>query len=198
MKLTSAINHNRSVISNIQNALSFAEVQDGALQSSATILNRMSELKSLSLDVLKSSSDRANYNTEFNALQQQLHSIATETFNGISLFASDTSSGTFGADVVNVTIFTSDKGAAGSVVSLSKMLLVSALTFTSATSTTAAAAGANNSVALATASPKAHRLCRSDPLGSASSRRHWRMLQPCGQLTRREWQGSNLQKIMQG
>ena len=158
MKLTSAINRNRSVISNIQNALSFAEVQDGALQSSATIINRMSELKSLSLDVLKSSSDRANYNTEFNALQQQLHSIATETFNGISLFASDTSSGTFGTDVVNVTIFTSDKGAAGSVVSLSKMLLVSALTFASATSTTAAAAGANSSVALATASPSASTL----------------------------------------
>ena len=34
MKLTSAIGRNKSVIANIQNALSFAEVQDGALQSS--------------------------------------------------------------------------------------------------------------------------------------------------------------------
>ena len=54
MKLTSAINRNRSVISNIQNALSFAEVQEGALTSAATVVNRMSELKSLSLDVIKS------------------------------------------------------------------------------------------------------------------------------------------------
>ena len=69
MKLTSAIGRNKSVISNIQNALSFAEVQDGALQSAATIVNRMSELKSMSLDVIKSSEDIANYNVEFEALQ---------------------------------------------------------------------------------------------------------------------------------
>ena len=73
MKLTSAIGRNKSVISNIQNALSFAEVQDGALQSSATIVNRMSELKSMSLDVIKSDADVANYNVEFTALQEQLH-----------------------------------------------------------------------------------------------------------------------------
>ena len=140
MKLSSAINSNRSVIANIQNALSFAEVQDGALQSSATIINRMAELKTMSLDVLKSTSDKLNYNTEFTALQSQLYSIATETFNGVSLFASDSASGTFGTSVVNVTIFTSDKGAAGSIVSLGKALLVSALTFASTTSTAAAAA----------------------------------------------------------
>ena len=153
MKLTSAINRNRSVISNIQNALSFAEVQDGALTSAATIVNRMSELKSLSLDVIKSSSDRANYNTEFNALQQQLHSIATETFNGISIFASDSGSGVFGTGKVSIAIYTSDKGAAGSTVSLQKALLLSALTFTSTTSTAAAAAGGTTT--LATNSPSA-------------------------------------------
>lgn len=153
MKLTSAINRNRSVISNIQNALSFAEVQDGALTSAATIVNRMSELKSLSLDVIKSSSDRANYNTEFNALQQQLHSIATETFNGISIFASDSGSGTFGTGRVSIAIYTSDKGASGSTVSLQKALLLSALTFSSTTSTASAAAGGTTT--LATNSPSA-------------------------------------------
>ena len=84
MKLSSAITRNRSVISNIQNALSFAEVQDGALTSAATIVNRMAELKSMSMDVLKSSSDKANYNVEFQALQTQLHSIASEAFNGVT------------------------------------------------------------------------------------------------------------------
>ena len=153
MKLTSAINRNRSVISNIQNALSFAEVQDGALTSAATIVNRMSELKSLSLDVIKSSSDRANYNTEFNALQQQLHSIATETFNGISIFASDSGSGVFGSGRVSIAIYTSDKGASGSTVSLQKALLLSALTFSSTTSTASAAAGGTTT--LATNSPSA-------------------------------------------
>ena len=134
MKLTSAIGRNKSVISNIQNALSFAEVQDGALQSSATILNRMSELKSMSLDVIKSSADIANYNVEFKALQEQLHSIATERFNGVTLFSSEDGK-QFGdvASVVNVTIYTSDQGGSGAVVSLSKGLLISALTFTSTT-----------------------------------------------------------------
>jgi flagellin len=151
MKLSSAITRNRSVISNIQNALSFAEVQDGALTSAATIVNRMAELKSMSMDVLKSSSDKANYNVEFQALQTQLHSIASEAFNGVTLFSSE-SSKTFGTHAVNVTIFTSDLGANGSTVSLGKALLVSAVTFTSGTSTAAAAASASGSKSLAVAS----------------------------------------------
>ena len=141
MKLTSAIGRNKSVISNIQNALSFAEVQDGALQSSATIVNRMSELKSMSLDVLKSNADIANYNVEFTALQEQLHAIASEKFNGVSLFATAGSNGVFGTGVVNVTIFTSDKGGSGAIVSLSKALLLSAVNFTSATNMTNLSAG---------------------------------------------------------
>jgi flagellin len=153
MKLTSAIGRNRSVIANIQNAISFGEVQDGALKSSATIINRMSELKSMSLDVIKSDADIANYNVEFEALQQQLHSIASEKFNGVSLFGLGPSAGganlVFGTGVVNVTIFTSDQGGSGAVVSMSKALLQSALTFTSATDTTNVAAGAANSKSLA-------------------------------------------------
>ena len=145
MKLTSAIGRNRSVIANIQNAISFGEVQDGALQSSATIINRMSELKSMSLDVIKSDADVANYNVEFEALQQQLHSIASEKFNGVSLFGLGPSAGganlVFGTGVVNVTIFTSDQGGSGAVVSLSKGLLLSALNFTSATDMDNIAAG---------------------------------------------------------
>ena len=144
MKLTSAIGRNRSVIANIQNAISFGEVQDGALQSSATIINRMSELKSMSLDVIKSDADIANYNVEFEALQQQLHSIASEKFNGVSLFGFKSAGGAdlvFGTGVVNVTIFTSDQGGSGAVVSLSKGLLLSALNFNSATNMANIAAG---------------------------------------------------------
>ena len=156
MKLTSAIGRNKSVIANIQNALSFAEVQDGALQTSATIVNRMSELRSMSLDVIKSSADVANYNVEFVALQEQLHSLASEKFNGVSLFGQGPAAGgaqlAFGTGVVNVTIFTSDQGGSGAVVSLSKGLLLSALTFTSATNTTNVASGTANSKSLANGS----------------------------------------------
>jgi flagellin len=158
MKLTSAIGRNKSVIANIQNALSFAEVQDGALQTSATIVNRMSELRSMSLDVIKSSADVANYNVEFVALQEQLHSLASEKFNGVSLFGQGSADGAttqldFGAkNVVNVTIFTSDQGGSGAIVSLSKGLLLSALTFASASDTTNVASGVANSKSLANGS----------------------------------------------
>ena len=146
MKLTSAIGRNKSVIANIQNALSFAEVQDGALQSAATIVNRMAELKSMSLDVIKSSADVANYNVEFKALQEQLHSIASEQFNGVSLFGSGSSAvfgGTRSQDVT-VSIFTSATGESGSKVSINRSMLLSALTIDAGTLSSAAWTGAAN------------------------------------------------------
>jgi flagellin len=155
MKLTSSISRTKAAISNIQNSLSFGEVQDGALQAGARIVDRLAELKTLSLDVMKSSADVANYNTEFKALQQQLHAITTETFNGVSLFASTTTAGgsmTFGTNNHTVSVFTSDRGAAGSIVSLNKSALMSALTFTSVTDATNAATGSGITVAASTAS----------------------------------------------
>ena len=153
MKLTSSISRTKAAISNIQNSLSFGEVQDGALQAGARIVDRLAELKSLSLDVMKSDADVENYNTEFRALQQQLYSITSETFNGVSLFASTTTTGgamTFGnaaSGKHTVSVFTSDRGAAGSVVSLNKSALMSALTFTSLTDTTHVGTGTGITIA---------------------------------------------------
>ena len=155
MKLTSSISRTKAAISNIQNSLSFGEVQDGALQAGARIVDRLAELKSLSLDVMKSDADISNYNTEFRALQQQLHAITAETFNGVSLFASTTTAGTamtFGNAATGkhtISVFTSDRGAAGSVVSLNKSALMSALTFTSLTDATQAATGSGITIAAA-------------------------------------------------
>jgi len=153
MKLTSSISRTKAAISNIQNSLSFGEVQDGALQAGARIVDRLAELKSLSLDVMKSDADISNYNTEFRALQQQLHAITAETFNGVSLFASTLTAGgamTFGSATTGkhtISVFTSDRGAAGSVVSLNKSALMSALTFTSLTDATQAATGSGITIA---------------------------------------------------
>lgn len=149
MKLSASINRTSASIANIQNAVSFSEVQDGSLEAGARIIDRMAELKSLSLDVLKSASDVANYNTEFQALQQQLYQIGTETFNGVSLFATTTEAGVaakFGdaAGAHTLSVYTSSEGAAGSIVSLNKALLLSAVTFTSATSTAANVFADNN------------------------------------------------------
>lgn len=148
MKLGSSIARNKSIVANIQNAMSFGEVQDGALNSAAKIVDRMAELKALSLDVMKSSTDVDNYETEFKALQNQLLDLTTEKFNGVSLFNSETGK-TFGTDVDNLTVITSDQGGSGAVVSMSKGLLLGALTFTSDSDTSAGTIGAASVESLA-------------------------------------------------
>jgi hypothetical protein len=126
----------------VQNAISFLEVQDGMLETTGKILDRMSELKGLaSQDPMKSDQDRASYNNEFKDLQSQLYDISQMKFNGVSLFAeyskekgSATNDGVFGAQDQDatkdntLTIYTSSSGAAGSKVSMHKSLLLSALT----------------------------------------------------------------------
>jgi flagellin len=141
MKLSSAINRVTGAQNNVQNAISFLEVQDGMLDTVGKIIDRMSELKGLaSADPMKSDQDKASYNNEFKDLQAQLHSISQQKFNGVSLFAEFTektggTSAIFGAQSQDttldktMTIYTSSEGSAGSKVSLNASLLLSALTF---------------------------------------------------------------------
>ena len=88
MSLSAAAVRQGAVASNIGNAVSLLQTQDGALKVSGKVLERISELKVLYSDITKSTSDKANYNTEFLALSQQLTDNATEKFNGVSLFGS--------------------------------------------------------------------------------------------------------------
>ena len=151
MKLGSSIARNKSIVANIQNAMSFGEVQDGALSSAAKIIDRMAELTALGLDVMKSTTDVANYSTEFEALQNQLFDLTTEKFNGVSLFNSDNGK-TFGTDVDNMEVITSDQGGSGAKVSMSKGLLLGALTFKSFTDTDANQVGGGQTLANASGS----------------------------------------------
>jgi flagellin len=59
---------------------------------------------------------------------------------------------TFGTNKHTVSVFTSDRGAAGSIVSLNKSALAAALTFTSKTDATNAATGSGITIAAATSS----------------------------------------------
>ncbi|MEQ1852466.1 MAG: flagellin [Chthoniobacteraceae bacterium] len=90
MKLEAAIARTDATSTNVANAVSFLQTQDGALKSAGQVLNRISELKLLSTDVTKSASDIANYDAEFTALKAQLTSTATGTFNGVNLFGGGT------------------------------------------------------------------------------------------------------------
>ena len=85
-KLAATLNRNTRTQQNVQNSISFLQVQDGALTQIGKILDRMGELKTMSLDVTKNASDIANYDAEFTQLQDQLANVRDEKFNGINLF----------------------------------------------------------------------------------------------------------------
>ena len=91
MKLNAAVTRLVGASNNVQNAISFMEVQDGLLLKSGKIVNRMAEMKGMATaDPMKSSQDIQSYNNEFRDLQQQLFQIAQQTFNGASIFANTT------------------------------------------------------------------------------------------------------------
>jgi len=86
MRLTATANRDGHLQNNLSDALSHAQTQDGALQVAGAILDRMSQLATLSTDPTKNTSDQANYNSEFSQLQGELVALGSEQFNGISLF----------------------------------------------------------------------------------------------------------------
>jgi flagellin len=136
MKLSASINRLAGAQNNVQNAISFLEVQDGMLDTVGKIIDRMSELKGLaSQDPMKSSQDRESYNNEFKDLQVQLYSISQQKFNGVSMFAQYNSHVTkealfLGSSLEDntISIFTSTSGGSGPKVSVHKSMLLSALT----------------------------------------------------------------------
>jgi flagellin len=136
MKLKASYNRLAGAYNNVQNGMSFLEVQDGLLDSAGKILDRMSELKGLATqDPMKSAQDQDSYNNEFKDLQVQLYQIAQMNFNGVSLFANYDNSGTqqitFDSAETNwntLSIHTSTRGSTGPKISIHKAALQAALT----------------------------------------------------------------------
>jgi flagellin len=130
MKMKGEIDNLTGAANNVSNALSFLQVQDGILDSVAQIVGRMSELKGLSQDVLKSPSDIATYNSEFADLQLQLNDLASTTFNSVTLFENDVAfesgAGVKASSANNPKV----SGAGGTEIEISKSLLLSGLEFT--------------------------------------------------------------------
>jgi len=89
MKLSAAAVRQGAVNTNIANAVSLLQTQDGVLNVTDKILSRIGELKVLNDDITKSPSDKANYQSEFVALQAQLTAQSSEKFNGVNLCGSN-------------------------------------------------------------------------------------------------------------
>ncbi len=86
IKHRSELKRLRGVTLGLQNALSYTQVQTGALSNVNRIYERMSQLASMALDVTKSDADRENYNKEFQELREHVLQIDLEQFNGQDLF----------------------------------------------------------------------------------------------------------------
>jgi flagellin len=139
MKMEAAMKRNEATQTNVSNAASFLQTQDGGLKTAGKVLERVAELKTLSSDVTKSATDIANYDTEFTALKAQLTSIAAESFNGVTLFGSAT-----------LTVGTSDDGSQTMAISKADLATnVTAITAAAnlAATTTAAVSTAITNVA---------------------------------------------------
>jgi len=159
MKLRAATTRLVGAKNNVQNGISFVEVQDGMLETVGRIVGRMAELKGMATqDPMKSAQDVESYDNEFKDLQVQLHQISQQTFNGASLFAQyTTTSGSTGAVFKGtatqdhtISIFTSSNGSAGTKISIHKSTLLSALTIKTDDKTSVAYATGGNSGAAIT------------------------------------------------
>ena len=85
MRLNNSISITKAVQSNVENAMSYTDTQDSALESIANIVDRMSTIRtSYSSTTLETEKDA--YAVEFKELSKSLGGYLKETFNGISLF----------------------------------------------------------------------------------------------------------------
>ena len=90
MRFDAQINRLDASRTNVGNAISYSQTQDGFLQKVTKALDRMSELSLLAQDVTKTSSDLSLYDKEFQTLGAYITDIGTKSFNGVSLFAGTT------------------------------------------------------------------------------------------------------------
>jgi flagellin len=123
MRLEATAKRSGSAATNINNAISLLQNQEGALKIGGKIVERMAELQSLWNDTTKNADDKALYDIEFGALQHQLQSLTEEKFNGVNLFgATDTDIVTSAMGDQTLTISAKGAGMTGSVGSVASLV----------------------------------------------------------------------------
>ena len=146
IKFESQINRNNAVRSNLGNAVSFTQTQDGFLQKVQASLDRMSELSVLSQDITKTNTDRSNYTVEFEQLQNYISDISGKSFNSMGLFASTAKNVTIDSD--NTKFSMSGIDMTSSVATTGLAQAYTTATTTIATTTSAASALSNIQTAI--------------------------------------------------
>ena len=90
ISLNAQIGQTNAANDNIGNAQSFLQTQDGYLQQVGAALDQMASLAVEAQDGTISSSQLADYNSEFTALGSYIQDTATKMFNGLRLFSTGT------------------------------------------------------------------------------------------------------------
>src|SRR5580658_4342891 len=88
ISMNAQIGQTQAANDNVSSAVSFLQTQDGYLQQVGSALDQMSTLAVEAQDPTKTSTEIADYNTEFAALGAYITNTAGATFNGVSLFGS--------------------------------------------------------------------------------------------------------------
>ena len=102
MKMQGSIDTLKGAANNVSNAISFLQVQDGILESAGQIAGRISELKGLTMDVLKSTSDIGTYRSEIQDLASQLNDLKASEFNGVALFGDTNGKNITATSTINI------------------------------------------------------------------------------------------------
>jgi flagellin len=87
ISLNAQIGQTTAANDNVGNATSFLQTQDGYLQQVGSALDQMASLAVEAQDGTISTTQAADYQKEFAALGAYITSTASQTFNGVSLFA---------------------------------------------------------------------------------------------------------------
>ncbi len=87
-RLEAQIKRLDAALSNVINAISFTQTQDGFMKTIDKAFRRMGELAMLAQDSTKSSADRNLYDQEFTQLKDYISTTSTKDFNAVSLFSS--------------------------------------------------------------------------------------------------------------
>lgn len=90
ISLNAQLGQTQAADSNVNNAISFSQTQDGYLQQVGAALDQMATLAVEAQDVTKNSSELSDYQSEFNTLATYISTTANAQFNGVSLFSGTT------------------------------------------------------------------------------------------------------------
>jgi flagellin len=87
ISLNAQIGETNAANSNVSNAVSFSQTQDGYLQQVGSALDQMSTLAVEAQDGTKTDAERADYQKEFSTLATYIQNTGSVSFNGVSLFS---------------------------------------------------------------------------------------------------------------